>query len=102
MAVVTRSIGFVCLILSLVGLLLSANGMGSDLDDGGAALCPDSQQELSDALAPAAEHTVGLRLPLPAVALPLSDWFPPRIESISCNGGDYDPPVPHLRGPPLV
>jgi len=100
MAPTARKIGVALLIL---GISLGTIAIGLDLDDCTAVLRPDSKQELFDSLAPAAEHTVGLALALPAVAmLPSRYLFSPGIEGLACNGCGYEPPVPRRRGPPLA
>ena len=87
----------------ILGISLGTITIGPDLDDCAAVLRPDSKQELFDSLAPASEHTVGLALALPAVAMLTSRYrLPPGIESLACNGCGYEPPVPRRRGPPLA
>ena len=93
MAATPRRIGIVLLIL---GVLFGATEIGPGLDECTTALSVGHRQELSDFVTPAAEHTVGVALPLPAVAV-ASRY---RIDSIVWNRCDYDALVPHLRGPP--
>lgn len=106
MMTAARRLGFVCLIAGIFlakELTLRATvAIGRKLDDCTAVLCADSQQELSAFLALSAEHVVGVALPLPAPTPLLFYLRPPRIQTPACNGSGYEPPVPHLRGPPLA
>ena len=93
-----RKIGTVCPTLVV---LLGTAVIGSKLDNCTTVLCDDRQQELSMLPAPAAEHTVGLALPLPAIVGLFRYSLPLRIESFALNACGYETPLSRLRSPPL-
>jgi len=57
--------------------------------------------ELSDFLAPVAQHTGGLALPMPAVAAPSRRLLPVGIEALAWDVRCYETSVPDFRGPPF-
>jgi hypothetical protein len=97
MAMTARKLGIV---LCIFGVLLGAVAIGSDLDDCTPTLCSNLQQEVSDFLAPAVEHTVGMALGRRVPAIPSRAPLPAGIDRLVWNGCGYDPPVPCFRGPP--